>query len=335
MKPFSAPRFPSPLSSRAALSLGLCLVLAACGGPADQGQGQAPTPTVGVVTIKPQMVALDMALSVLVALILTPALCVTFLRPVEKGHDKHHRGFFGWFNRFFERNTNRYQSAVGRILVRSTRFSLVYLLLVGGMVGLFLILPTSFLPDEDQGVVFTQVQLPPGATQESTVQVLKKVEDHFLNDEGKNVTSVFAVQGFSFGGSGQNSGIAFVMLKDWDQRKAAVQKAKAVADRAMSLKAPCWRCSPSQRPRARRMRLAARGLARISARSRVGRWRSRSSRGSVWRNWCLRAQAKATSRAVNDCRAAGSRARLFAWRSRERSVMSRLPQSWRASTKRA
>ncbi len=174
-----------------------------------------------------------MALSVLVALILTPALCVTFLRPVEKGHDKHHRGFFGWFNRFFERNTNRYQSAVGRILVRSTRFSLIYLLLVGGMVGLFAILPTSFLPDEDQGVIFTQVQLPPGATQESTVQVLKKVEDHFLNDEGKNVTSVFAVQGFSFGGSGQNSGIAFVMLKDWDQRKAAEQKAKAIANRAM------------------------------------------------------------------------------------------------------
>ncbi|QWT45201.1 efflux RND transporter permease subunit [Azospira inquinata] len=174
-----------------------------------------------------------MALSVLVALILTPALCVTFLRPVEKGHDKHHRGFFGWFNRFFERNTNRYQSAVGRILVRSTRFSLIYLLLVGGMVGLFFILPTSFLPDEDQGVIFTQVQLPPGATQESTVQVLKKVEDYFLNEEGKNVTSVFAVQGFSFGGSGQNSGIAFVMLKDWDQRKAAAQKAKAVANRAM------------------------------------------------------------------------------------------------------
>ena len=174
-----------------------------------------------------------MALSVLVALILTPALCVTFLRPMEKDHERHHRGFFGWFNRSFERNTERYQGVVHRILLRSTRYSLVYLGLVAIMGGLYVVLPTSFMPDEDQGIIFSQVQLPPGGTQESTVAVLKKVEDYFLTEEKQNVESVFSVAGFSFGGNGQNAGIAFVLLKDWDQRSKAEQKVKAVAGRAM------------------------------------------------------------------------------------------------------
>jgi len=174
-----------------------------------------------------------MALSVLVALVLTPALCATLLKPVEKDHEKHHKGFFGWFNRMFERNTERYQSVVGRVLARATRYSLIYLAIVGIMALLFVRLPTSFLPDEDQGVLFSMVTLPPGATQESTVNVLKKVEHHFLVDEKANVNSIFTVAGFSFAGNGQNTGIAFVSLKDWDQRKAASQKVDAIAGRAM------------------------------------------------------------------------------------------------------
>ncbi|MBV8648684.1 efflux RND transporter permease subunit [Paludibacterium sp.] len=175
-----------------------------------------------------------MALSVLVALVLTPALCATLLKPVEKDHEKHHKGFFGWFNRMFERNTERYQSVVGRVLARATRYSLIYLAIVGIMALLFVRLPTSFLPDEDQGVLFSMVTLPPGATQESTVNVLKKVEHHFLVDEKANVNSIFTVAGFSFAGNGQNTGIAFVSLKDWDQRKAASQKVDAIAGRAMA-----------------------------------------------------------------------------------------------------
>jgi multidrug efflux pump len=175
-----------------------------------------------------------MALSVLVALILTPALCATLLKPVEKDHEKHHKGFFGWFNRMFERNSERYQGTVGKILHRTGRFSLVYLGIVVIMGVLFWRLPTSFLPDEDQGVVFTLVVLPSGATQESTVNVLKKVEQHYLVDEKQNVTSVFSVAGFSFAGNGQNMGMAFVMLKDWDQRKRADQKVAAIAGRAMA-----------------------------------------------------------------------------------------------------
>ncbi|TDR82965.1 efflux RND transporter permease subunit [Paludibacterium purpuratum] len=175
-----------------------------------------------------------MALSVLVALVLTPALCATLLKPVEKDHEKHHKGFFGWFNRMFDRNTERYQGVVGRVLARSTRYSLIYLALIGIMALLFLRLPTSFLPEEDQGVLFSMVTLPPGSTQESTVNVLKKVEKHFLVDEKANVNSIFTVAGFSFAGNGQNTGIAFVSLKDWDQRKAAAQKADAIAGRAMA-----------------------------------------------------------------------------------------------------
>jgi multidrug efflux pump len=173
-----------------------------------------------------------MALSVLVALVLTPALCSTLLKPVEKDHEKHHKGFFGWFNRTFDRNAERYQTLVGRVLARSTRFSLIYAAIVGVMVLLFMWLPTSFLPDEDQGVMFTQILLPPGATQESTLKVLKQVEDYYLKDEKANVRAVLGVAGFSFGGSGQNAAMAFVSLKDWDQRSSPAQKVHAVAARA-------------------------------------------------------------------------------------------------------
>ena len=175
-----------------------------------------------------------MALSVLVAIVLTPALCATMLKRVEKGHHASDRGFFGWFNRRFDQGTKGYQGAVRGIVTRSKRFMLIFAVMAALMVVLFLRMPSSFLPAEDQGVLFTQVQTPVGATQQRTMEVMQKVERHFLENEKEAVASVFAVQGFSFGGSGQNTGIAFVSLKDWSDRTAAHLGANAVAGRAMA-----------------------------------------------------------------------------------------------------
>ena len=179
-----------------------------------------------------------MALSVLVAIIFTPALCATMLKPVKKGHGHGEggwfSGFFGWFNRMFERNTQRYESAVGNILRRSLRFLAIYAAIIVVLALLFVRLPTSFLPEEDQGVMFTQVMLPAGATQERTVEVLKKVEHHFLENEKDSVKSIFTAAGFSFGGSGQNMGLGFVGMKDWDERREPGQDVKSVAGRAMA-----------------------------------------------------------------------------------------------------
>lgn len=174
-----------------------------------------------------------MGLSVLVALILTPALCATMLKPVSKGQHAPRGRFFTWFNRTFERGTDRYQSAVGRMLTRSLRYMLIYgaLLIVAAVV--FIKLPTSFLPDEDQGVLFSQVLLPAGATQERTVAALNKLENHFITQEKDNVESVFTVAGFSFAGAGQNAGLGFVKLKDWDERPGEENEAGAIANRAM------------------------------------------------------------------------------------------------------
>mgnify|MGYP001765033024 FL=1 len=179
-----------------------------------------------------------MALSVLVAIVFTPALCATLLKPVEKGHGHGEggwlSGFFGWFNRMFARNTQRYESAVGKILQRSLRFLAIYAAIIGVLVLLFARLPTAFLPEEDQGVMFTQVMLPAGATQERTVGVLKKVEHHFLENEKDNVRSIFTIAGFSFGGTGQNMGLGFVGMKHWDERQGPGQDVKSVAGRAMA-----------------------------------------------------------------------------------------------------
>ncbi|NYE58977.1 multidrug efflux pump [Duganella sp. 1224] len=174
-----------------------------------------------------------MVLSVLVAMIFTPALCATILKPVDKGHHLTNKGFFGWFNRTFERGTNKYQGIVGSILNRGGRSLVLYgvLLLVLGFV--FLRLPTSFLPEEDQGVLFSQIQLPTGATQERTLKVIEKVENHFLTNEKDNVASVFAVAGFSFSGNGQNSGIAFVRMKDWAERPGVANRVSSIVGRAM------------------------------------------------------------------------------------------------------
>ena len=175
----------------------------------------------------------SMVLSVIVALVFTPALCATLLKPVEKGHHATNKGFFGWFNRSFDSSSNKYQSWVGAMITHRGRSMLLYVILLAGLVFVFMRLPTSFLPEEDQGILFTQIQLPTGATQERTLKVIEQVEDHFMNSEKDNVASVFAVAGFSFGGNGQNTGIAFVRLKDWAERKAVEQKAPAVAGRAM------------------------------------------------------------------------------------------------------
>ncbi|PHV25254.1 MULTISPECIES: efflux RND transporter permease subunit [Janthinobacterium] len=175
----------------------------------------------------------SMVLSVIVALVFTPALCATLLKPVEKGHHATNKGFFGWFNRSFDSSSNKYQGMVGSMIRHRARSMLLYVLLLAGLVFVFMRLPTSFLPEEDQGILFTQIQLPTGATQERTLKVIEQVEDHFMNSEKDNVASVFAVAGFSFGGNGQNTGIAFVRLKDWSLRKDVAQKAPAVAGRAM------------------------------------------------------------------------------------------------------
>jgi len=171
-----------------------------------------------------------MALSVLVALILTPALCATLLKP-HTGHAEH--GFFAWFNRSFARATEGYRNTVGKIIGHWGRYLLMYLLIVGVLVVGFMRLPTAFLPEEDQGMLITLVQLPVGSTQEQTVEVLKKIEDHFLDNESDSVESMFAAAGFSFSGRGQNSGIAFIRLKDWDQRDPETQGVQAIIGRAM------------------------------------------------------------------------------------------------------
>ncbi len=172
------------------------------------------------------------ALSVLVAIILTPALCATMLKPIEKGQHASRRGFFVWFNRAFDRGNAAYQGSVRGIITRPRRFMLVFGVMAAVMVVAFLRLPGGFLPAEDQGVLFTQIQGPVGATQQRTMEVIQKVERHFLDNERDAVASILSVQGFSFGGSGQNTGIAFVSLKDWSERNDTNLGAAAVAQRA-------------------------------------------------------------------------------------------------------
>jgi multidrug efflux pump len=172
-----------------------------------------------------------MILSVLVALVLTPALCATILRR-PKDHATQ-TGPFGWFNRVFDRGTTAYRDGSHGIINRSWRFLAVFLAIVIAMGWMFARLPSSFLPEEDQGILITSVQLPVGATQDRTERVLKQVTDHYLNDEKDAVAGVFTASGFGFGGAGQNVGIAFVPLKEFSQRSSPALSAQAVAGRAM------------------------------------------------------------------------------------------------------
>ncbi|HVY66087.1 MAG TPA: efflux RND transporter permease subunit [Gammaproteobacteria bacterium] len=173
-----------------------------------------------------------MTLSVLTALILTPALCATMLKPVTPEAPHAHGGFFGWFNRAFGASARGYDAGVAGGLRRPVRMLLVY----GGMVAvvgfLYVRLPTSFFPDEDTGILYGQVQAPPGASKDRTWQSLDAMQDYFLGKEADSVEQVLTVVGFNFAGTGQNSGLAFMKLKDWSQRKKASQSVSAVAARA-------------------------------------------------------------------------------------------------------
>lgn len=174
-----------------------------------------------------------MTLSVLVAMVLTPALCATLLKPVPKGHALTDKGFFGAFNRAFDRSNRGYQGVVQRMLKRGGRWMVGYAIVVVAVGFVFTKIPAGFLPDEDQGTLFAIVQLPPGATQKNTENVLEQVQHHFLEEQKDAVDAIFTVAGFSFAGSGQNTGFAFIKLKPWDERTAPGLKAQAVANKAM------------------------------------------------------------------------------------------------------
>ena len=171
----------------------------------------------------------SMVLSVLVALIFTPALCATILKPPKEGGK---RGFFGWFNRNFDRGNRKYIGAVERAIVHPVLSMSIFIGIVAVLALVFVRIPRGFLPDEDQGVMFVQVTSPPGATNVRTQQVLDDVADYFQKSEAGNVQGVFEVAGFSFGGRGQNAGLIFVKLKDWSDRPGDQNKVQAIAGRA-------------------------------------------------------------------------------------------------------
>ncbi|EMS78725.1 efflux RND transporter permease subunit [Desulfotignum phosphitoxidans] len=181
----------------------------------------------------------SMMLSVVVALILTPVLCATFLKPIPKGHEpadgavRFLRPFFRWFDRFFFRLRDLYVRLVGRVLAKRMRYLLAFVLIVAAMGYLFQRMPTGYLPDEDQGILLVQAMLPSGSTLEQTEAVMDKVRNHFLENETEAVESVMVVAGVSFGGDGQNMALAFVQLKDWALRERPDLKVDAVAGRAM------------------------------------------------------------------------------------------------------
>ena len=172
-----------------------------------------------------------MILSVLVALILTPALCATILKPIPQGHHEEKKGFFGWFNRTFNNSRDKYHVGVHHVIKRSGRWLIIYLVVIVAVGLLFVRLPKSFLPDEDQGLMFVIVQTPSGSTQETTARTLANISDYLLKDEKEIVESAFTVNGFSFAGRGQNSGLVFVRLKDYSQRQHANQKVQALIGR--------------------------------------------------------------------------------------------------------
>ena len=172
-----------------------------------------------------------MLLSVIVAIVLTPALCATLLQPVDNAHAAQ-SGFFPWFNRMFDRANGRYHDAVAGILKRPTRYLLIYAGLASVMALLFFRLPTAFLPDEDQGSLITMLQTPVGATLDRTQKAMNQIQHYFLVEEKESVASLFTVAGWSFSGNAQNSGIGFVLLRDWSKRKEERLGIVAIQQRA-------------------------------------------------------------------------------------------------------
>jgi hydrophobe/amphiphile efflux-1 (HAE1) family protein len=180
-----------------------------------------------------------MLLSVVVALVLTPVLCASLLKPVAKGHGASESGFslfrpfFRWFDRMFSKSRDSFQTMVGHILARKIRYFLAYFLIVAALGFLFWRMPTAYLPNEDQGIMFIQASLPAGSTLEQTRQLMEGVRNHFLVDEKEAVASCFTLAGRSFSGTGQNVGLGFITLKDWSLRHRAGLKVNAVVGRAM------------------------------------------------------------------------------------------------------
>jgi HAE1 family hydrophobic/amphiphilic exporter-1 len=222
--------------------IGIGLVLAAVFGPMAFFGGST-----GVIYRQFSVTVIAaMLLSVVVALILTPVLCASLLRPVDQRLASTRRDlpifrpllhgfnrFFTWFNRGFNGLRDKYQGVVSHMLGRKLRYLLIYVLIVAGLVYLFQRMPTAYLPDEDQGIMFIQALLPAGSTLEQTELVMNEVRDYFLKDENETVSSIMTIAGRSFAGAGQNAGLAFVRLKDWDVRQRPDLKVKALANRAM------------------------------------------------------------------------------------------------------
>jgi multidrug efflux pump len=206
--------------------IAISLVLAAVFVPAAMQTG-----SVGVIYQQFALtIAISMLFSAFLALSLTPALCATLLKPVQAGHHLEKRGFFGWFNRGFTRMAARYENGVTRILKRAPRWLILYAAVIAVAVLMFQKLPTSFVPNEDQGSILVNVQLPPGATQERTLAVMKQTEDYMLKQP--EVQSMVSVVGFSFAGSGQNAALGFITLKPWDEREGAEHTAQALVARS-------------------------------------------------------------------------------------------------------
>jgi multidrug efflux pump len=172
----------------------------------------------------------SIAFSAFMALSLTPALCGVLLKPVEAGHHHAKTGFFGWFNRAFDKLTARYESGVASVIKRAVRWMVVYVAVLGAVALFFFKLPASFLPGEDQGYLIVNVQLPPGATRNRTTEVMQQIEGYVLKQP--EVQAMVGVLGFSFSGSGQNAALAFVVLKDWKERHGEEHSAQAIAGRA-------------------------------------------------------------------------------------------------------
>lgn len=180
-----------------------------------------------------------MVLSLVVALIFTPALCATLLKGANSNQTAHKKNiflftsFFGWFNKAFLLGREKYISAVSRILNKSIRYTIIYVLIVAGAGYFFFKLPLAYLPDEDQGILFAQIMLPPGSTQEQTLKVVEKLQTHFLSEQKDAVESFFGIAGFSFAGRGQNTGLAFIKLKDWSLRNSPNLKINSIVGKAM------------------------------------------------------------------------------------------------------